>query len=355
MSMERYQHGGNIWNQDEPLKWLDFSANINPWGPPAEMIRAIKDALPAVNRYPDPLARSATAAVATYLQVPAENLLLVSGGLAGLELLVNHLRPAAAVICQPAFVEYERLSRLHAIPVHHLVCLRQRCEWHLSEEQLSQIVSDALVFLCNPSNPCGALLKREQVKQVLQLVAAHSGRLLLDEAFIDFVPAASARQLALSNERLLVAGSLTKLFAIPGLRLGYLIGTSDLIAELRKRQTPWSLNLLAQAAAEVLPSLTGFVTDSQQRIAQARTELTAGLTRLGITVLASQVNFLLADFLPLGLTARAVNQQLMDSHIQMRDCSNFVGLDEHFARVAVLTPASNQRLLACLEPIACGI
>lgn len=355
MTMGRYQHGGRIWDKPEPLQWLDFSANINPWGPPPEMLQAISAALPTLNRYPDPQARAATGAVATYLQVPEQNLLLTNGGLDGLELLVSYLRPPAAVICQPAFVEYERLSRLYAIPVSNLVCLHGRREFQLPMEQLKQLAPDTLVFLCNPSNPCGSLLERSQVQQLLQTVVARSGRLLLDEAFVDFVPGVSARQLALTNDRLLVAGSLTKLFAIPGLRLGYLIGTADLIEELRSRQTPWSLNLLAQEAAKTLPALARFVQDTQRQIELARQELSDGMSQMGIAVIPSRVNFLLADFSAWGLTAQALNQQLLARRMQVRDCSNFVGLDGYFARVAVLAPEANRRLLDALRSIKCGI
>ncbi len=355
MSRQRYQHGGNIWDKPQPLAWLDFSANINPWGPPQAMLDAISLALPALNHYPDPQATAATNAVAAYLQVPRENLLLTNGGLAGLELVVNYLQPAAAAICQPTFVEYERLCHLHEVPVNNLHCLQQRREFRLPREELQTISSGSLVFLCNPVNPCGTLVDLGQIQELLQTVKARSSRLLLDEAFIDFIPGASARQIALTDEHLLIAGSLTKLFAIPGLRLGYLIGSASLVEELRYRQTPWSLNLLAQAAAKTLPTLSDFVQDSLKRITAAREELINGLSQLKITALPSQANFLLVDFQSWGLTASAINNRLHDKRMQIRDCSNFVGLDDCFARIAVLSPTANRRLLASLEEIKCGI
>lgn len=355
MSMQRYQHGGNIWDKPEPLAWHDFSANINPWGPPPAMLNAISLALPAINRYPDPQACAATTKVAAYLQVPPQNLLLTNGGLAGLELLVNHLRPAAAAICQPTFVEYERLCRMQHIPVTHLHCLHQRREFRVPQAELKPIIPGTMVFLCNPVNPTGSLTDHEQIAELLQTVEARSSHLLLDEAFIDFIPGASARQMALADKHLLIAGSLTKLFAIPGLRLGYIIADADLITELRPQQTPWSLNLLAQAAAQTLPDLSCFVQDSLEQIRLARAELVTGLHQLDIPTLPAHANFLLADLQGWGLTAAELNQRLHNKCIQVRDCSNFIGLDGYFARIAVLTPTANRRLLNSLEEIKCGI
>ena len=356
MSEQRYRHGGNIWDKPDPLGWLDFSANINPWGPPPALLAAIQRALPAINRYPDPQARAATTAVATYLQVPPENVLLTNGGLSGLELLISYLRPCAASICQPTFVEYERLCRLYGITVTNLPCLQQRRQFRLPLAALSALPSQSLVFLCNPVNPTGSLSNPVEIAHLQQLLRPSGSRLILDEAFIDFAPAAaSARQLALSDPELLIAGSLTKIFAIPGLRLGYLVANAHLIAALRQRQTPWSLNLLAQVAAETLPCLTGFVQASRCHIGQARAELVAALQQLGIGVLPSQANFLLLDLQEWGLTAQELNQRLYAKRIQIRDCSNFVGLDGYYGRIAVSKPEDNHRLVQALEEIKCGM
>jgi threonine-phosphate decarboxylase len=352
--MERYQHGGNIWDKPEPLLWLDFSANINPWGPPAPLLQAVQTAIGDLHRYPDPKAQAATQAVADYLRVPTENLLLTNGGLAGLELLISQLRPSAAAVCQPAFVEYERLTRLYGIPVSHWLCWQARQSWQLPKRHLSELQPDTLVFLCNPSNPCASLLPPAAVEQLLQQIASRGGRLLLDEAFIDFVPGGSARQLALHDANLLIAGSLTKLFAIPGLRLGYVLATAELIAELRRRQGPWSLNLLAQAAAGSLPQPQQFVQDSLCRIQAEREKLAAGLHALGIGVAPSEVNFLLLDFREWGLTAAEINRLLQPYRLQLRDCGNFVGLDPYFARTAVLAQSANQQLLNGLRALRCG-
>jgi len=342
--MERYQHGGNTWDRPDPLRWLDFSANINPWGPPAEMLEAVAAALPSINRYPDPKAEQATMAVAAYLQVPAENLLLTNGGLGGLELLIRRLAPGAALICQPGFVEYERLCRLQGIPTDSLLCWHEREHWQGPEAELAQLSAGSLLLLCNPVN-----LTTEQVERLLQCLRATGSRLLVDEAFIDFAPEHSVRSLALTDPDLLVAGSLTKLFAIPGLRLGYLVGTADLITELRSQQTPWSVSLLAQAAARTVPALTDFVRDSLERIAGAKQELRDGLQQLGIRALPSAANFLLLDLQPWQVTAAEINSRLTPERVQLRDCSNFVGLDPFYARAAVLRPEDNLRLIASLR------
>lgn len=347
--MERYQHGGNTWDKPDSLQWVDFSANINPWGPPAALLEAIAAVLPTISRYPDPQATQATAAVATYLQVPPENLLLTNGGLAGLELLIRQLRPPAALICQPGFVEYERLCRLQSIPTGNLLCWHERQRWQVPEAELAQLSPGSLLMLCNPSNPCGALLTVEQVAHLHQRVRAQRSRLLVDEAFIDFAPEQSIRQLALTESDLLVAGSLTKLFAIPGLRLGYLLGTAPLIRELRSQQTPWSVSLLAQEAAKTVPDLADFVSDSLEQIAGAKQELSDELCQLDLRVLPSAVNFLLLDLQSWQRTAAELNSRLRPERLQLRDCSNFMGLDPYYARVAVLRPEDNRRLVSCLR------
>ena len=290
-------------------------------------------------------------AVAAYLQVPPENLLLTNGGLAALELLIRQLDPKTALVCQPGFVEYERLCRLQGIPTGNLLCWHERERWQVPEAELAQLSTGSLLLLCNPVNPCGAALTTEQVERLLQHLRTSGSRLLVDEAFIDFAPEHSVRSLALTEPDLLVAGSLTKLFAIPGLRLGYLVATTAMIAELRSQQTPWSVSLLAQAAARTVPTLTDFVRDSLERIAGARQKLRDELQQLGIRALPSAANFLLLDLQPWQVTAAEINSRLQPERVQLRDCSNFVGLDPFYARVAVLRPEDNHRLVASLRSV----
>ena len=177
----------------------------------------------------------------------------------------------------------------------------------------------------------------------------------LDEAFIDFVEEASAKVFLRRFPRLIILRSFTKFFAIPGLRLGYLLAAPDLIESLAALQEPWSVNTLAQAAGRACLADLDYMDQTRAFVAAAREFLLAGLKALpGLTPFQGHANYLLVRIDLPGWTARRLREALLPRGIIIRDASNFTGLDPRYFRLAVRRPEDNQRLLtalaACLHP-----
>ena len=212
-----------------------------------------------------------------------------------------------------------------------------------------------LVFLANPASPSGALLKPERLLPWLEEWDAAGIFVALDEAFIDFVEEASAKVFLPRFPRLIILRSFTKFFAIPGLRLGYLLAAPDLIENLAVMQEPWSVNTLAQAAGRACLADRDYMAQTRAFVGAAREFLLAGLKALpGLTPFPGEANYLLVRIDLPGWTARRLREALLPRGIIIRDASNFTGLDARYFRLAVRRPEDNQRLLtalaACLHP-----
>jgi histidinol-phosphate/aromatic aminotransferase/cobyric acid decarboxylase-like protein len=167
----------------------------------------------------------------------------------------------------------------------------------------------------------------------------------VDEAFIDYAPGMTLRHDVEAHPCLLVTGSLTKILAVPGARLGYLCAHRDAITAARQIQSPWSLNTFAAAIATALPTTSSEIAHAVSTNVVRREELHRALTAMGIHVFPSQANFLLLDVSETGYTGTEIASRLRSRGILIRDCSTYVGLDNRYVRVAVRSLDDNHRLV----------
>ncbi len=197
-----------------------------------------------------------------------------------------------------------------------------------------------MVFLCNPNNPTGAVLPVEAI----ETWARHHPRSLfvVDEAYLPFAADIDSA-LAIRGENVLVLRSMTKDFGLAGLRLGYAIGEEKVIERLRRIQPPWSVNALAQAAGVAALRDPTHRQRSLEVLLQAKQELTAGLTRLGLTPVPSAAHF----FLVRVGDGSGFRLSLLRRGVLVRDCSSF-GLPAH-VRIATRRPEENERLLSVIR------
>lgn len=346
-------HGGQrrwateIWGRD-PGRWLDFSANLNPLGPPAPVLAALREGLGEVGFYPDLEAKQATRAVAAYLGVDPEGVLLTSGGMEALFLGVRAARPHRAVVREPAFGGYrEALSAAGVPAVGHFGALRALLEEEFPPRQI--------LVVGQPGNPTGTLEDQEVLVQLAGRLAERDGLLLVDEAFIDFLEVPerhSLRSHAAAHPGLLVVGSLTKFFTLPGLRIGYALAPPPLLAALRGQATPWSLGSLAQTAAVAAVADRAFIAETRRFLPPARSELAAALRETrAFAVLEGTANYLLLDARPSGIPAKGWVEGVARRGILLRDASNFPGLSPYHLRIAVRMPEENERLVGVLREI----
>ena len=324
-------HGGNVWQGEGPDQWLDFSANLNPEGPPEWVRTAMAGGLGRAAYYPDIAGRAARAGMAAHLGIPEACVLVTAGGIEAASLAAG--LPGAHVVAQPTFQEYGRLCGTHR---------------DMTRDELRDyaFAPGETLWLCNPNNPTGDALARDEVIALLRRAEAAGARLIVDEAFIDYCPAHSVVDLVENHPALIVLGSLTKVLAIPGVRLGYIAAHPSVIGAVSEGLLPWRLNCVADAVAAALP---GHQADFERIRAlndRRREAFTHQLAALGIHVYPSSANFLLCDF---GRDMRPVIERLKQQRILVRPCGMFPGLGHGHVRLCVRTEEENARLVAALR------
>jgi histidinol-phosphate aminotransferase len=320
---------------------IDFSASTNPLGPPP----GVKQALAAleVGRYPDDTADAFRSVLAAQTGLPTACLLAGNGSSELIWLLaLAYLDPGDPVlVVGPTFGEYARAGSIMGATV---------TEWRADEAADFQPdvpalcaairqLQPKLVFLCNPNNPTGVLLDRGEIVRIL---GATAGLLVVDEAYIGFVAEAPTTLDLIHDGRLAVLRSLTKDYALTGLRLGYVAAAPQVIEALRQVRPPWSVNAAAQAAGIAALGDAAHLQRSLAVLAEAKTYLLAELPRLGLRPVSPAANFLLAEVDDgAGYRCRLLRQGCV-----LRDCASF-GLPA-YVRIAVRTLPECRRLVAAI-------
>lgn len=345
-------HGGDVHRLVRTLgvrmgDLTDFSANINPLGFPPGVVHAVQTAMHDLIHYPDQDCFELRRDLARYHGLSAEEILPGNGSTELIYLLVRALKPARALIVAPAFSEYARALELARVPYEfHLTSEAQG--FALGEEPLT-VRPWELVFLANPASPSGTLLPPARLLPRLEAWSRAGVLVLLDEAFVDFVEEASLKTFLRRFPSLLILRSFTKFFAIPGLRLGYLLAAPEIIARLAAVQAPWSVNTLAQAAGRACLEDREFMDRTRALIAAERQRLYKGLLALrGLKPFPGAANYLLVKLNLPGWTAARLREELLARGLVIRDASSFTGLDSRYFRVAVRGREENDRLLAAL-------
>ena len=331
-------------------EFLDFSANINPLGPPAAALAAGAEALSReIGRYPDLYYPELRAALASYLGIPSETVLPTNGGT---EALFLAARVAAgesgrkALILEPTFSEYAAAAHAAGLDVVRVVARQPETNFCLDLSVLNEVFEDSqdvgLVFLCNPNNPTGDAVSRQEVLRIARRVREVSAVLVVDEAFADFAPHLSVASEV--DDALFVARSFTKFFAVPGLRLGCLVASD--IERIRAFQPSWSVNAVAAAVGIAATREASFVEATLAEMALRRRELFSALKKLpGLTPYPGVANFLLV-WGPRGLPERLAQRGIL-----VRGCEPFRGLGPAFFRVAVQRKEENERLVEALQNV----
>ena len=346
------RHGGDVYHLARTLgvelaDLLDFSANINPLGFPPGLTGAVQEALREIVHYPDRNCLKLRTALAAHHRLAPEEILVGNGSTELIYLAARALKPQRGLIITPAFSEYEHALDLAGVPVAFHPTAESH---HFTLQEVPELQAGDLVFLANPASPSGVLLDLELFSRVAARVEAAEAYLLLDEAFVDFVETASLKHHLGRFPRLMILRSFTKFFGIPGMRLGFLLGTPELVARLSEAQEPWSVNTMAQAMGVACLADQEYMSRTRSLIARELEFLLPRLAALpGLSPFPSAVNYLLVKLTRPGMTAAVLRERLLAHRIVIRDASNFQGLDERFFRLAVRSREENERLLAALS------
>jgi threonine-phosphate decarboxylase len=353
-------HGGDVWQVAEELgievsELLDFSANINPRGlPPRAAERLVHYAANPrlLGLYPDPFARRLRMVLSRKLGVPSEAIVVGPGAEALLNpaLRGNPVRRALAPI--PAFSEYRRVCAQEEIEFVPFPLDRAKC-FRLPVDDVCRSIAGGrfgVIFLNNPHNPSGALLDSSEVRRILEAARATRTLVLLDEAFIDYVPHATLACDAAARPGLVVIRSLTKFYGCPALRAGYLIAHPDTARRIASFLPAWPVTQLAidtfAEAVEDREYAEGTLRDNTME----RETLTQLLQGLGLVVFPSAANYLLFELTPGMSAASALRRRMIRRKILVRSCDSFEGLAPgRYVRVAVRSASENLRLIQALS------
>lgn len=349
MSKNKYQHGGNIHETKGIL--YDFSANLNPLGMPENVKAALKRRVKVWEHYPDPQCSRLINQLSLWEGVPGRWIACGNGSADLIFRLALADQPHRALVLAPTFTEYEKaLCSVGCEIVHHEL-LREN-QFQVTEKLLDEIdESMDMVVLCNPNNPTGQLIAPELIGKVVDRCCRFGIRLLLDECSLDFVKKNeeySGKRYLSHCANLVILKTFSKIFAMPGIRLGYVMSSdNELLHLISEIGQAWSVSSPAETAgmAAMAKENIEYVDQTQNIIEEERLYLEQGLRQLGMNVIPSQANFILFQ------TQLDLKEPLKRRSILIRSGDAYVGLSKDYYRVAIRSHQENEILLAALADI----
>jgi len=343
-------HGGKIPVKNSDHNIIDFSSNITPLGIPNSVKLIIKKNLDKVQFYPDPKSENVISSLEKYTHLSKSNIIVGNGAI---EILYNFCfaflsKTTKVLIHVPTFQEYETAVKLSNCKISYFKSLNLSTN---IDSFISQIPKSGCIFLCNPNNPTGELLSKKELLSIIIVAKKLKTIVFIDECFIELVPKSNESLISYVKkyDNLFILRSLTKSFGLPGLRIGYACGSKEIIKILQKIKIPWSVNSLAQDAANAVIKNISHIKKSNIIIQKELKYLEDNISILnGFECISSSTNFIL---IKTKYDSTKLQTKLLKNKILIRDCKNFRGLDNHYIRIAVKSHKDNVKLVKALEKI----
>jgi histidinol-phosphate aminotransferase len=350
VDMKPVHHGGLDYaslrtNGIQPGEVTDFSVNVNPFGPPPPVQEAIASV--DISHYPDTLYLGLRERIAAIHNLDPSQVLVTNGTSQAIWLLALAYLDSGdlSLIPMPSFGEYQTACSLMNSKAQHLWS-RADDHFHPDAGIYSAWIRDhrpRIIWLCNPNNPCGYCLSENEIASILEVCSTYGGLLIVDEAYLNFVDAPLDLTPFLESNHLILLRSMTKDYALAGLRLGYILGMKTMISHLQLVQPPWSVNCGAQSAGITVLDQQSYYRDTWQQLRRLTDSFYLSLKRAEWIVHPTRTNFMLIR------TGRGSHTRdfLWEHHLLVRDCASF-GLPEYI-RVAARFEEDNQRLITSLQ------
>ena len=335
-------HGGDVYRNEVRL---DFSVNLNPLSIPAEVVHALADGLLQIHQYPDPYQQMLRAEIARCEKVRSENIICGNGASELLMAVVHAFRPRTALITAPCYAGYARALEASGAEITEYI-LDESLDFELDRGFACRITEDTdIVFITDPNNPNGKLIDPAVKRGIIRACEEKGALLIIDECFFPLTKAGA--EAGPVSDNALHLRAFTKTFAIPGVRIGYMVSQdSDKLKAIRRHLPEWNISKIAEqagiAAAKALAD-TDFLARSVSLIEEERAYLAGELERLGFRVYKSDTDYLLFRARP------DLYEKLLRRGILIRRCSNFSGLDDTYFRIAVRKHRDNERLIRMIS------
>ena len=341
-------HGGDIYRNSVTL---DFSVNVNPLGMPEGVKQALLEAIEVCNQYPDIRQQELKTEVGKLHEVLPEHILFGNGASELFMAIVHTLKPKKTVIPIPSFYGYEHAAKAceSEICYYEMQHLASEEEVFGMEEELFQNLDESVdvLFLANPNNPVGGIVPEEWMERLFLHCRKQGIYVILDECFADFCgQEVSLLTRYVEFPNVIWVRAFTKIFSIPGVRIGYLINGDEKLLQCIERQLPeWNLSIFAQKAGVACAREKDFINKTREYVEAEGHFLAQELERMGLQVYPYVANFLMV------YTEAPLYERLLEKGILIRDCSNFRGLSKGYYRIAIKIREENQQLLTRIGEI----
>lgn len=346
-------HGGNIYQLARelgctPADINDMSSNVNPLGPMPEMAVFLREQLDRMTRLPEVDARGIVQGFAARQGIDPDHVLAANGTTWFIHTLPLALGTRKALIVGPTYADYADGCRMHAVTPEFLIC-DEGCGFHPDIESLTnQAGRFDTVFVCNPNNPTGALVDAADLARMCR--ENPQTVFVIDESYLSFVTDGERQSMiGCGLPNVMVLNSMSKIFRIPGLRIGFLVSGTTIIDKIKRYMLPWSVNSLAQTAVSWLldhpEPVNAFVRQTREFIGTEMRRIAERAAAIpGLVAFPGCTDFLLFK-LPAGLTSETVCDALAAERILVRNCANFKGLSNRFIRVSLKTADLNRQVV----------
>ena len=369
-------HGGNIFQfaheqRIEPYEVVDFSANINPLGPSQRGLDALNAQLRYISHYPDATNDDVLNAIADTYEMDKHQIIVGNGAAELLYAICRLPGYTGAFVPAPGFSEYKEALEASKIPVRDIFYRPREDDNEKPYFEVPYLALETfaaelkgqdgriIVFLGNPNNPDGTLLDKDHIRTVASMLKDANSLLVIDESFIDFVGndplqdnEHSMRSLVNEFDNIIVVHSFTKFYAVPGLRIGAAFANETLITQLQQYIPSWSVNTLAQAYTKAALNDVDYIKRTKQELNDEKAFMYNALDAIeGITVYPPSANFMLFQVNQEGITANYINEELKKYNMIVRNCDSYVGLTNHWVRIAIKDHDTNIKLVDKLTNI----
>jgi len=343
-------HGGKYGTKNPNPQMIDFSSNVNPLGCHPGVKRYLKKQLDLISEYPDPSSSDLRANLAWFTGVRKKQIVVGNGAT---EIIYNFCKTflnkkTRVFIPIPTFSEYEVSAKLCECKISFFKTMDLSKNL---QKFIMKIPRNGCIFICNPNNPTGVLIKKKEMLKIISAAKKKSSLVFIDETFIELVPESNESLIKYikNYENLFILRSLTKSFGLAGIRIGYGVSNSQIIDPLQKIKIPWNVSYMAQRAASAAICYHPFLEKTCKLIKKEKDFISSNLAKSKkFTCCDSSTNFILVKT---KIKSRLLQKKLQRKKILIRDCSTFRGLNQNYIRIAVKTRKENIKLVKALEAI----
>lgn len=336
---------------------VSFSSNVNPIGISYKLKQSIHDNVDMITMYPDRECTDLRQALSEYCGAPMEQIQVGSGVTELISMCIETVKPKKALLIEPTYSEYERVIKNNGGNVFSFP-VEERDEFRLNVDKLCDILKDAydLLVICNPNNPTGTAVKQQELRKIFSHCKKHNIFVMVDETYVEFadeLEEITAIPLVKEFDNIFVMRGISKFFAAPGLRIGYMVNSNKEVRDYIDRvKNPWTLNTLAAVCGaemfrdqEFIDETRRFMTSEKKRLL----EILKGIP--GLKVYEPTANFILMKILNPDVTSDMIFEHCIKDGLMIRDCSSFPGFGSEYIRFCICKPEENTRLMEKLGEI----